>query len=421
MLRRRLHGRAFDARAGRAGRRRRVRIWAVLLATLVVVVPSLVGAQLYKWTDEQGRQHFSDDLRNVPERYRERMSILPSVKGDAPETPLPGQERTSDVGQYPAACEHLVGVLEKERGNPTLRQQVANCLELAVAHLQHLLQRDPSHAEGRRLLDKLELRLAWLYDQRDQTDLAVVHLQRLLQRDPSHAEGRRLLDKLERERRAEVGYWKDESDHFIVKYPGGELTVRRAVIEVLEEVYVSVGREFNYFPSEKITVILYPGEQFHEVTETRHWVGGSFDGKIRLPVGRLRGRTRALEQALAHEYTHAVVHLLGSGRAPQWLHEGLAQHAEGEPRNPDFKPAGEITLAGLEGLLWDPHDQAKMRMDYKISLRVVRDLLRRGGMERMRELLTRLGQGESAADAIPAVYGLPLADLEREWNRARGG
>jgi hypothetical protein len=42
-------------------------------------------------------------------------------------------------------------------------------------------------------------------------------------------------------------------------------------------------------------------------------------------------------------------------------------------------------------------------------------------MERMRELLARLGTGESAADAVPRVYGLPLAELEAQWHRILGG
>jgi hypothetical protein len=79
-----------------------------------------------------------------------------------------------------------------------------------------------------------------------------------------------------------------------------------------------------------------------------------------------------------------------------------------------------MTLVGLEALLRDG-DLAKARMGYQVSLWVVRDLLQRGGMERMRELLARLGKGELAADAVPRVYGLALAELEAQWQRILGG
>ncbi|MBI3625785.1 MAG: tetratricopeptide repeat protein [Candidatus Rokubacteria bacterium] len=265
------------------------------------------------------------------------------------------------------------------------------------------------------------LLLARLYDQRDQADRAVLHLRRLLERDPSHANARQLLDKLERERRVEAGYRREESNHFVVKYRGPRAPEsRRVLMQILEEAYESVGREFNFFPPEKLTVILYPEERFREVTGTHHWASGLFDGKIRLSVGRLQGRTQALERLLTHEYTHVVVHLLAKGRAPRWLQEGLAQHAEKVPDDPDLHLRGGMTLAGLEALLSDG-DLAKARMGYKISLWVVRDLLQRGGMERMGELLTRLGRGEPASNAIPGVYGLPLAELEAQWRGVLGG
>src|SRR3972149_3282711 len=71
------------------------------------------------------------------------------------------------------------------------------------------------------------LLLARLYDQRDRSDRAIAHLHRLLERDPSHPEATRLLDKLERERRAEAGYRKDETAHFVVKDRGTRGAGRR--------------------------------------------------------------------------------------------------------------------------------------------------------------------------------------------------
>jgi len=391
-----------------------------------------------------------------------RLVGLPPSRAELPEVTILTEEgiRFYSAGQYPDACQRFTDALERERENSILRQNVARCFEgwgwqslragkaeeAGLLFRQGLLQEPESpplltglalaaiHA-GRpdEALEPLEravgvspdpeatLLLARLYDKRDQSARALAHVRRLLERDPSHAEGTRLLEKLERERRAEAGYWKDETAHFVVKYRGPrELEIRRAVLEVLEDVYDAVGREFKFFPDEKLTVILYPDERFQEVTGAHHWVSGLFDGKIRLPVGALQGRTQALERLLTHEYTHALVHLLSRGRAPRWLQEGLAQHAEGISDDPDLHVSGGMTLAGLEALLRDG-DVAKARMGYKVSLWVVRDLLQRGGMERIRELLVRLGSGESAADAVPRVYGLPLAELQAQWHRILGG
>jgi len=391
-----------------------------------------------------------------------RLVGLPPSRAELPEVSLLTEEgiRFYSAGQYPDACQRFADAMERERENSILRQNVARCFEgwgwqsLRAGKAEEArllfdqgLQQEPEssplltgfalaaiHA-GRpnEALEPLEravnaspdpeatLLLARLYDQRDRSDRAIAHLRRLLERDPSHPEATRLLDKLERERRAEAGYRKDETAHFVVKdREPGERELRRVVLGILDEIRAAVGREFNFLPSEKITVILYPDERFQEVTGTHHWVSGIFDGKIRLPVGAFRGRTRALERLLTHEYTHAVVHVLSRGRAPRWLQEGLAQHAERIPDDPDLHLSGGMTLAGLEALLRDG-DLAKARMGYQVSLWVVRDLLQRGGMERMRELLARLGKGESAADAVPRVYGLPLAELEAQWHRILGG
>lgn len=401
-------------------------------------------------------------LRDPPAPARQpanpgtRLVGLPPSRVELPEVSILTEEgiRFYSAGQYPDACQRFADALERERENSILRQNVARCFEgwgwqsLRAGRAEEAgllfgqgLQQEPEapplltgfalaaiHA-GRpdEALEPLEravtvspdpeatLLLARLYDQRDRSDRAIAHLRRLLERDPSHPEATRLLDKLERERRAEAGYRKDETAHFVVKYrEPGEPEIRRVVLGILEEVRADVGREFDFFPSEKVTVILYPDERFQEVTGTHHWVSGIFDGKIRLPVGALSGRTQALERLLTHEYTHAVVHLLARGRAPRWLQEGLAQHAERISDDPDLHLSGGMTLAGLEALLRDG-DLAKARMGYQVSLWVVRDLLQRGGMERMRELLARLGSGESAAGAVPRVYGLPLAELEAQW------
>src|SRR5581483_5481599 len=64
--------------------------------------------------------------------------------------------------------------------------------------------------------------LARLYDQRDEPERAVVHLRALLAREPAHAAARRLLAKLERERRAERGFHRETTAHFVIKYRTGD-------------------------------------------------------------------------------------------------------------------------------------------------------------------------------------------------------
>jgi hypothetical protein len=173
-------------------------------------------------------------------------------------------------------------------------------------------------------------------------------------------------------------------------------------------------------PRERVTVVLYDAGQFQEVARVHAWVTGLFDGKIRLPAGSPSPRRRELERILVHEYAHAVIHDLTRGRAPRWLHEGLAQALEGAPVDPLLRVPGRPTLTGLEALLADG-DPARARTAYEIALWVVHDLLDRGGMPAIRDLMARLGRGEPIEAAVPAVYGLRLAELEEQWRRVLGG
>jgi hypothetical protein len=81
---------------------------------------------------------------------------------------------------------------------------------------------------------------------------------------------------------------------------------------------------------------------------------------------------------------------------------------------------GRPTLTGLEALLGDA-DPGRARTGYDVALWVVEDLLDRGGMLAVSQLMVRLGRGEPLTMAIPAVYGLSLSELEHQWRRVLGG
>ncbi|HLC40317.1 MAG TPA: tetratricopeptide repeat protein [Methylomirabilota bacterium] len=389
-------------------------------------------------------------------RRQDPRVVAPSRDAGAPEVVALTEDgiKLYSIGQYAEACQRFADAFERDQSNSTLRLNLARCFEgwgwqmlragrpeEANALFRQGLRQAPEsepllkgiglsaiHA-GRpeEALEPLEavvhsrpdaeatLLLAKLYDQRDQTDRAITLLRKLLEHEPNHSEAGALLAKLERERQAESGFWRDESRHFIVKYRGvRELEIRRVVLQLLEELYDRVGGELAVYPPEKVTVILYPEERFQEVTGAHRWASGLFDGKIRLPVGSLDGRSRALERLLTHEYTHALIHIATRGRAPRWLHEGLAQHEEGMQLLPGMSAKSGITLASLEAVFQES-DVERARQGYQLALWVVRDLLARGGVHSIRQLLERVGQGEAIDAALSLVYGLPLAELERQW------
>lgn len=268
---------------------------------------------------------------------------------------------------------------------------------------------------------QVRLLLARLYDSRDEPERAVEHLHAIVAVEPEHTEARVLLDKVERERRVESGFRRETRRYFMVKYrAGAEPTARRNVLAALDAARERVAMQLGATADEPVIVILYDRQQFDNVARAHPWVTGLFDGKIRLPLGGALPPRRKLERLLVHEYAHAVIHHRSRGRAPRWLHEGLAQALEGRAPDSSLAAPGRMTLEGLEALVTDS-DPRRAHAGYEVALFIVTDLLERGGMTSMRALLGRLAAGETMAAAAPGVYGWRLVELESQWRRQLGG
>lgn len=363
-------------------------------------------------------------------------------------------------GQFPRACEKFGRAAADDPESQARRQDVVRCFEgwgwhalregrpdeAALLFRQGLTETpdDPALLKGLGLsavhaghpddaLAPLEravrteydpevrLLLAHLYDRRDELDPAIANLRAVLEREPAHAEARRLLEKVEREQHAEAGFRREITPRFVVKYPERhDPAARRAIIAQLEAAAERVGLMLAYVPQQRTTVVLYEHPEFRSVTRAHAWTSGLFDGKIRLLVGPVRPPARELARVVVHECAHAAIHELSRGRAPRWLHEGLAQVLEGATPDPMLRVPGGLTLAGIEALAGES-DPLRARTGYDIALWIVSDLLDRGGIEAIRELLERLGAGETVAEAMPRVYGLRATELELQWQRVLGG
>jgi tetratricopeptide (TPR) repeat protein len=416
----------------------------VLAATTLGVVTLLLG-----W--REGRRPESPDV--------ERTVVFASARDRESRALAEEAIRLYAAGQFPRACEKFGRAAADDPGSVVRRQDVVRCFEgwgwhelregrpdeATLLFRQGLTETpdDPALLKGLGLaavhagrpddavgpLERavraeydpdVRVLLAHLHDRRDDPVPAISNLKAVLEREPAHAVARRLLEKVEREQRAEAGFQREVTPRFVVKYPEAhDPHARRMVIAHLEAAAERVERLLAYAPRERTAVVLYEHHEFRGVTQAHSWASGLFDGKIRLLVGPIRPPARELERLVVHEYAHAAIHDLSRGRAPRWLHEGLAQILEGATSDPMLQVPGGLTLAGVEALAGEA-DPLRARTGYDISLWIVSDLLDRGGIESLRELLGRLGAGETIAQAIPRIYGLRLTELESQWRRVLG-
>jgi len=69
----------------------------VLIASFVIsflMIPFLIHAEVYKWVDDKGTVHFTDDYSNIPERYLPSTEVPGSPREGPPAIP---QEKSAPV------------------------------------------------------------------------------------------------------------------------------------------------------------------------------------------------------------------------------------------------------------------------------------------------------------------------------------
>lgn len=233
------------------------------------------------------------------------------------------------------------------------------------------------------------------------------------------------LARLERELDAEWDFSEMRSPHFQISFAGGQResnAAAQAVAQGLEDAYFHDGRKLDLYPGERVPVVLYPSEEFHDVTQTPSWTGGVYDGRIKLPSrGVEDGDSAVLERTLRHEYGHVLVTQLSRGRVPVWLNEGVAIWCE-EERDGDREDWAYQTLSnqvlfplrGLEGSFTAlPAD--RVHVAYAQSYLAVRELVGQSSGRRLRELLSALGAGKSLDEAFRNVYSRSVASFESDF------
>jgi len=198
--------------------------------------------------------------------------------------------------------------------------------------------------------------------------------------------------------------------HFVIHgLPDSRSSELEALIPLLEEDYASLEAMLHAAPRERIVVLLYPGDSFWEATGESAQVKGLYDGKVRVPAGRISPPSRDLQATLRHEVAHAFVDALSSGRADAWWQEGFAEHVEGS----DLRPRARALQAALRSApdAWPPplsHANAHVRMEWFLS---------RFGIDGFRGILAGLATQGTIGSALQSVAGMSESELAEAWRK----
>jgi len=236
---------------------------------------------------------------------------------------------------------------------------------------------------------------------------------------------RQKIEKIQKENSVEKDLDTYDEEHFIIKYRKGEQGYEGYWLKnLLRDAYRQISQDFGAYFNHKTTVLFYSGNEFHSVTGQSIWVGGLYDGKIRLPAYHQGFREVDLRTAAVHEMTHAFVASLSGSRAPAWIHEGLAQYEQNKVqpvkvsvftaavRTKTLRPMNRLFSEDLQIEKMDPLEVA---LFYQEAFMLVSYMVDRYQMYRMKEILVKFKEGKPAEQAIEEVLGISISQLENEW------
>ncbi|MEW5806774.1 MAG: tetratricopeptide repeat protein [Acidobacteriota bacterium] len=241
----------------------------------------------------------------------------------------------------------------------------------------------------------------------DDIQEAISEWERAIQIEPNEKISKK-IDRARKELILSERYHKSNGSHFTLMFDGEKHShIGDDIIAFLEESYNDLALRFSHYPQMTISVILYPETAFYDITESPKWVGGLFDGKIRIPVGGLDTLTRRAKQMLLHELAHAFIYSRTNGNCPRWLHEGIAQIIEGKGA-PLFKTI-------KEKIGETDFDSLSENLDYPLSLSFTSFIEKRYSFHAILLILDELGRGTDIGNALAQVTGVSADDLIVAW------
>jgi hypothetical protein len=282
----------------------------------------------------------------------------------------------------------------------------------AIAGLQRAVEVNPKLTPAALLLGEIA------YAEGDVAQAISVY-EKALEHAPGNADLTSRLAAWRADAEVHRGFEERRYDRFRVMFQGrADESLAAQATEMLNARFWKIGQALGAYPSDAVVVMLYTERQFRDITQAPEWSGGLYDGRIRVPASGAAQSPQAFERVLVHELVHAMVAGMAPRGVPSWLHEGLAQHFEGddvgEARRRLQAGGRMIPLRHLEGS-FTHLSAADARVAYDESLVAVEAILQRPGFNwsRLFRALMESNRTEYTFD----TFGLRYSDLEAEFAR----
>ena len=225
--------------------------------------------------------------------------------------------------------------------------------------------------------------------------------------------------------------WKEaQSSSFNLYWYKGDSRFAQQLISAGEKALGRLEDDIGAKPERTIEVYVYGSTKALQgsLIFPQEWTGGlAYTEYGIVALGVSTDQLGWGKGAMAHEMAHLVVHQVtmnGYGIVlPSWLDEGLAMYAEGDLTS-EF--ASALSSAVKRGQLDSvqslsssfPAQTAAATLAYAESYSIVDYLLdHKGGKENMLDLLGAIRDGSGYEEALQAVYGLSIDQLDSQWKQ----
>jgi hypothetical protein len=318
-----------------------------------------------------------------------------------------------EAGQARAAADGFRDALTADPKNARLHlgAGMAAALERRDADARDEFERalalDPKLVQALALLGQIQYRMG------DRL-LAVRTYETLVAAAPEDRDARAILERWQREADLHDRMQHAVGSHFTVSFEGpAEADLAAEALEILDRAYWRIGQLLGTYPSEPISVVLYTGEQFRDITRAPSWAAGAYDGVIRVPMRGALDKREELDRVLSHEFTHALIRTLAARGVPAWLNEGLATALEtGTLEWAEQQAAAQppVPLRALQSG-FGRFTGGQAQLAYATSALAARRLLAEAGGFAVANLLRDLGDGVEFEAAFLHRIQRPFAEF----------
>lgn len=338
----------------------------------------------------------------------------------------------SNHGQYVDAKQYLEEAMRTDGTNGQFKQNLV-VVHLQAAQISYQAKRfadaraslaeafalDPTHPQANVLLGEIEYNSQHLKEAQRAWETALAS-------DALLKDVQEKLERLKQELPVESKFERISQAYFDIRYTE-DLTRETGfdLRDVLLEARRQVGADFQYWPKQKIIVLVYTADEFRRLRQdTPEWVAGQYDGKIRVPLPGQGIDLSMVTRTLSHEYTHALIYELAANQCPTWLNEGLAEYEGWKGLQPPWLMLRNAVMT-KDVIPWSALSERfsltqpaeKVSLAYEQSHSIVRYLVERYGFWRIRRILKALSVGASLEEVLAKECHLPMHRLESQWRR----